>query len=144
MEIAGLILSIIAILFSWRVYYIHDRKIKKQERLLNEYQLNKIEKEKEESLRAIIEANVVKAGKGDKIIKVYNKGKSIARDVEVFLPEVHEIQVAENPCPIDIIPQSGIEISLFLLGGYPKKIEITCKWKDNFKDDNEVKQMLQI
>lgn len=143
MEIAGLIISILAIIFSLITYLIHDIKIKKQEKLLNEYQLNKIAEEKQESLKASIEANVIKVG-GDRIIKFYNKGKSIAKDVEIIIPEIHEIQITDNPCPIDIRPQNGIEILLYLLGGYPNKIEITFKWKDNFKEDNVVTQMLQI
>lgn len=37
MEIVGLIISVIAILLSLFTYFKHDRKIKEQSKLLNEY-----------------------------------------------------------------------------------------------------------
>ncbi|MCG8411161.1 MAG: hypothetical protein MI739_07750 [Bacteroidales bacterium] len=144
METAGLIISIVAILFSLITYFVNDNKIKRQERLLNEYQLNKIAKEKEESKKAIIEANVTNYKKEDKLIRVYNKGKCTARDVEVFIPETQSVQVKKTPCPIDIISKDGIDIELILLGGHPNKIEISFTWKDDFKEDNEVTQMIQL
>ena len=41
MTIASLIISILAILFSLYTYFVHDKKIKDQTKLINDYQLQK-------------------------------------------------------------------------------------------------------
>lgn len=145
MEIAGFVLSILALIFSAFIYIKHDIKIKRQSKLLNEYQLEKIEKEKEEQKKALIEAFVVKGQKGNRTIKVYNKGKSIAKNVNVIIPENDGYHIFNNPCPIDIKPQNGIEIKLgALLEGHPDKIDIKFEWSDEYKIDNIEYQTIQI
>lgn len=144
MEFFSVILSLLAIVFSLFTYFKHDIKIKKQEALLNQYELEKFEAEKLESKRAIVEANMIKGLKGQRIIKVYNKGKSIARDVKVSIPELKGIEVMNNPCPIDIRPQNSIEISLLAFAESPDKMTIEIKWQDEFQKLNLESQVLQI
>ena len=50
MEIWSLIISILALLFSAFTYLMHDKKLKVQERKINEYQLRLFEKEDIENL----------------------------------------------------------------------------------------------
>ena len=145
MEIAGITISILALSLSIFTYFKHDKKIKQQSKLLNKYHLEKIEKEKEEETKAIIEAFVVKGNKGTRTIKIYNKGKSIAKNVNVVIPENDGYHVFTNPCPIDIRPQNGIEIRLgALLEGHPDKIEIKFEWSDDFRKVNKGNQTIQI
>ena len=89
MEIAGLIISLIAISLALFTYFKHDITIKQQAKLLNKYQLEKIKVDKEDEKKALIEANVIKADKGKRIIKVYNKGKSTAKQVNVIIPDIN-------------------------------------------------------
>ncbi|MGK0447482.1 MAG: hypothetical protein ACJA2M_001256 [Polaribacter sp.] len=145
MEIAGIIISIFALSLSIFTYFKHNKKIKEQSVLLNKYHLEKIEKEKEEEKKAIIEANVITGHKGTKIIKVYNRGKSIAKNVNILIPENDGYKVFINPCPIDILPQNGIEIKLStFLGKRPCKIEVEFEWSDDFKERNKESQTIQI
>ena len=64
MEVWGLIISILALLASAFTYFKHDKKLKEQERKINEYQLKQIEKEDLESKKAAIRGNIVKGLKG--------------------------------------------------------------------------------
>lgn len=145
MEIAGFVLSILALFFSALIYITHDKKIKQQSKLLNEYQLERIEKEKEAQKKALIEAFVVKGQKGNRTIKVYNKGQSIAKKVNVIIPENDGYHIFNNPCPMDIKPQKSIEIKLgALLEGHPDKIDIKFEWSDNYKMNNIENQTIQI
>jgi hypothetical protein len=145
MEIAGFVLSILALLFSAFIYIKHDIKIKQQSKLINEYQLERIEKEKEAQKKALIEAFVVKGQKGNRTIKVYNKGQSMAKNVNVIIPENDGYHIFTNPCPIDIKPQNGIEIKLgALLEGHPNKIDIKFEWSDDYKMNNIENQTIQI
>lgn len=144
MEIAGIVISLFALSLSVFTYFKHDLKIKKQDALLKSYQIEKINAEKVHEQKAIIEANVVTDHKDRKIIKIYNKGKAIAREVNVSIPKDNGFEVINNPCPIDIKPQNGIEIMLIPFHSCPDKIQIDFEWKDNFKDKNIDTQMIQL
>ena len=144
MEIAGLVISIIAFLLALFTYFKHDLKIKKQAALINKYKIEKIEKEKTGEKKAIIEADVVKGNKGTRQLMIYNKGKSIVKNVIVTIPNMDGFQVTNNPCPINIKPQNGIEISLIVFIGSPDKIDIDYEWSDDFSDKNNDKQTIQL
>ena len=144
MEIAGIVISLFALFLATFTYFKHDLKIKQQAALLNKYQLEKIETEKEEGKRAIIEATVIKADKGKRIIKVYNKGKSSAKEVNVKIPELKGFMVMRNPCPIEIRPQNGIEIPIIVFMGCPDKIDLEFEWSDDFNALNKDRQTIQI
>lgn len=144
MELFGIIIALLALTLSLFTYIKHDLKIKKQDAILNSYQIEKIRAEKEQEQKAIIEANVVTDHKDRKIIKVYNKGRAIARNVNVIIPQNDGFKMTINPCPIDIKPQNGIEIMLIVFCNCPDKIKIDFEWKDNFKDKNIDSQMIQL
>lgn len=145
MDILAIAISALALIFSGFTYLRHDKKIKQQSSILNKYHLEKIEKEKIDEKKAIIEANVMSGQKNSRIIKVYNKGKSIARNVIVKIPESNEYHVFKNPSPIDIRPQNGIEIKLgAFIESHLDKIEIEFEWSDDFKEKNTATQMIPI
>src|SRR5690554_1505847 len=144
MEVAGLIISISVLLLALFTYFKHDWKIKKQATLLNKYQIEKIEKEMIVEKRAILEANVIPSEKGTRIIKVYNKGRSLAKNVNVIIPNRTRFDIFNNPCPIDIRPQNGIEIKLALYMNGPDKIDLTFEWTDDYKEKNSEVQTVQI
>jgi hypothetical protein len=144
MEWFGIGIAVLALILSVFTYFKHDLKIKKQDALLNEYHIEKIKIEKEKEKKAVIEANVITDHKGRKIVKVYNKGKSLAKNVDVIFPENNGFEKLNNPCPIDIKPQNGIEIILIVFNSSPTKIEIKFEWQDDFKEINTDTQMIQI
>ncbi len=145
MEVFAILISLAALFFSWLTYFKHDKKIKQQSTLLNKYHLEKIEKEKEADKRAIIEANVISEANGNKKIKIYNRGKCIARDVNVIIPKSEEFYVFSNPCPIDIRPRNGIEIELGAFSNNcPDTIEVYFEWNDDFKVKNKDNQKIQL
>ncbi|MGE4288961.1 MAG: hypothetical protein AB7E36_09745 [Salinivirgaceae bacterium] len=144
MEVFGLIVSFIALSLALFTYIKHDIKLKKQSAQLNDYHLEKIEVEREERLKAIIEASSKDSGKGRKIIKIFNRGKSIAKDVKVIIPEVGGFTLGDNPSPIDILPQHEINITLFLFNNHPDKLTIEFMWSDDYKSENRESQTIQL
>ncbi len=144
MEIIGLIISVTAILFSLFTYLKHDRKINEQSKILNEYNIERINKEFIEAKKSIIEAYVINGDKGERVIKIYNKGRAIAKNVNIVMPESNGYKVYKNPCPIDIRPQNSIEIKLTRFSGGPGKIDLTFEWTDDYKENNLDKQTIQL
>lgn len=139
-----IVISVVAFGFSLYTYCKHDRKIKEQDELINRFTLEQFEKEKELEKRAIIQASVIKRDKGRREIKVYNKGKTIAKNVVVTFPENPNLIMDEYPSPIDILPHHSIEIRTNIFYGSPRTTEIAFEWEDGVKLDNKGSQVLQL
>jgi hypothetical protein len=144
MALAGFIISILAFLFSLFIYFVHDKKIKDQTELINAYQLKKIDKENIENKKAKLEASVVKNNNSHRTIIVLNKGRSIARNASIIVPDNNKFYICRNPSPIDIIPQMSVQIVIELFLGYPNIIELQFEWDDAFQEKNITTQMVQL
>ena len=85
-----LLFSAIALLGSLFTYLVHDKKLKKQQAILNELQIRKLQKEIEEEASVEIRPtliNVVKSMHTNQItgtVLLKNYGKGEAKDVEVY------------------------------------------------------------
>lgn len=144
MSIIAIIISLLALILSFYTYLKHDRIIKDQSRQINQYQLEKIDNERVDLKKALIEASVMKE-RGKRTIYVYNKGKCVATNVEVIIPESDYYMIFSNPCPININPQNSIKILLSAIAvGCPNKIDLTFKWEDDFNKTNEATQTIQL
>ena len=89
-NIMTLLFSAIALLGSLFTYLVHDKKLKKQQAILNELQIRKLQKEIEEEASVEIRPtliNVVKSMHTNQItgtVLLKNYGKGEAKDVEVY------------------------------------------------------------
>ena len=115
MDCWALILSILAIVGSVFTYFLHDRKIKRQEAKINEYQLAKLKEEEQENKKAQICGTIVKHEKGKRVLKIYNKGKAPATNIRV--DGIDEKRYCVNGLellPFELLnPQEFIEIIIF-------------------------------
>lgn len=89
-NIITLLFSAIALFGSFFTYLVHDKKLKKQQAILNELQIKKLQKEIEEETAVEIRPtliNVVKSMHTNRItgtLSLKNYGKGEAKDVEVY------------------------------------------------------------
>lgn len=144
MKILGIITSIFAPFLALYIYIKHDKKIKEQTELINTNQLQKIEKESIEDKKAKIEVKIQRLERRNRKFLVYNKGKSIARNVNVKFQNVEDLLVNRNPCPIDILPNHSIEIYFEVAIGGTNKIELQFEWDDDFSEKNITTQIVQL
>ena len=147
MAVAGIIISCLALLWGVFTYCKHDKKIKSQDKIIKQYQIDEIKKQKVDEKKAIIEAHIIKGESYKRIIRIYNKGKAIARNVNVIIPEMGNFQVANNPCPIDIRPQNNIDIEIRAFmskDSSNSKIDIEFEWSDDFCELNKDIQTIQL
>lgn len=148
MEVASFIISILAIFGTLYTYIRHDKKIKEQERILNEYQIEKIQAEKDESKKALIKGNVLKSEKGRRTLKVFNAGKAIAYNInlEILNNNIDEKGIIGFDFkPYEMMnPQDSTETSFFLSEGHTPTIKVKFTWKDEYQDNNEFIQVLSI
>ncbi|MBR4621176.1 MAG: hypothetical protein IKO46_09350 [Salinivirgaceae bacterium] len=146
MDCWALILSILAIVGSVFTYFLHDRKIKRQEAKINEYQLAKLKEEEQENKKAQICGTIVKHEKGKRVLKIYNKGKAPATNIRV--DGIDEKRCCVNGLellPFELLnPQEFIEIIIFSFYGNNHTLHVTYYWDDASQKDNEFKQVLSL
>ena len=85
MAIASLIIALISLLFGAFTYFRHDRKLKEQQRTINEYQIAKLQKESADQQRADVRVSIINVSgmetkTGTLVIK--NVGKGVANNVQ--------------------------------------------------------------
>ena len=139
------ILSIIAILGTAFTYFKHERKIKAQEKLINDYQLDKIEEEKIQRKQAVIRASLIKGNKGQRILRVYNKGKATAKNIRLVIKDEPDYYYASNPFPFPALNEGeNVDLNIFLHMGSPNNISFEILWNDEYSDDNVHRQTIQL
>lgn len=147
MDLWSLVISILALIASCFTYFKHDKKLKEQERKINEYQLKQIEAEVEESKKAVIRGNIVKGEKGSaRILKVYNSGRATARNIRVEGLEVNGvIHRSYDIFPYELMnPQDYTELTIYIAMGYPPTIKLKYIWDDESGVNNEFEQVLTL
>lgn len=144
--IAAFVVSLGALIFSAYTYSKHDKKIKAQEQIINDYQINKIKKEDEESRKANIKGNIYPGNKGKLILKVFNSGKAIARNIRVEGLDVDSlIVIGKELLPYELMnPQDDTELTLWITKDSPSTIRLRYIWDDDFGQNNEFEQVLTL
>ena len=146
MEIWSLIISVFAPLFSAITYFMHDKKLKVQERKINEYQLRLFEKEDIANQKAAIRGNIVKSLKGNRILKIFNSGRATARNIRIDGLDVDGLfHRADKLFPYELMnPQDYTEISIYPSLGFPYTIKLKYIWDDESGTNNEYEQVLTL
>lgn len=146
MEIWSLIISVLALLFSAFTYFMHDKKLKVQERKINEYQLRLFEKEDIANQKAAIRGNIVKSLKGNRILKIFNSGRASARNIRIDGLDVDGLfHRADKLFPYELMnPQDYTEISIYPSLGFPYTIKLKYIWDDESGTNNEYEQVLTL
>ncbi len=146
MDWGNLTISILALTISIITYFKHDKKLKEQERKINEYQLKQLETESEEKKKAIIKGNIIQNHKGKHILKIYNCGRALATNIRVEGLDIKGIYCRkEHIFPYELMnPQDYTEITLCLTSCCQPKIKLKYIWDDDFKKNNEFEQVLTL
>ena len=144
--IAAFVVSLGALIFSAYTYSKHDKKIKAQEQIINDYQINKIAKENEENKKASIRGNIIKGDRGKRTLKVYNCGKAAACNIRVEGLDIESLAVMRNDLfPYELMnPQDYTEVILCIVKDSPSTIKLKYIWDDDFGQNNEFEQVLTL
>lgn len=145
MELASLIISILALIGTVYTYFVHDRKIKRQEAIINEYQLAKFKEEEEENKKAQICGNIVKYDSGKRVLKFYNRGKAMATNINIQGLNIQAIDIYDNILPYELLnPQDYAEITFRIIMNAPSTIKLTYTWDDAYQTGNSSTQILPL
>lgn len=108
---------------------------------LNQLLLKKENQDAIHQKKADISANFIKIGKNNHRLKIFNKGKSTARNVRIEFPEGNEILInsdIHNKFPIPILEQhQSVELIAAIFLQSPSRMTIKLIWDDESGKDNE-------
>lgn len=146
METASLIISILALLASITTYLLHDRRIKKQEAKINEYQLTKIHEEEIEHKKAQLSGSITMfKNDGKRILRITNKGQAEATNIRMEILNGVNITAIINPFPFELLnPTESFDMTFYIPMGPHGKLKVKYIWDDQFQSNNEFVQILQL
>lgn len=139
--IAGLalLLSVVATIATIRFNARQKSLIESQEQL-NQRLLQREEEQSRANRRADLGANLVKVGKSNWRLKIFNRGEATARNVTLAFPEGSDLCMQseiESKFPLEILePQQGVDIMTVVHAGTKGKHAITIRWDDDDSTDN--------
>ncbi len=142
LDLVPIVISIISILGTLFTYIKHDKKIKKQEALLNQYQINKIEVEKTERKKALVKALCYDEGQAGKKLRIYNAGIAKATNVRIeFVDGLSSDVVEMEQFPFRLLnPQDYTDIIFNIYSCSKTTITVQFIWDDDFQKDNTFEQ----
>ena len=148
MAVTSLIIAILSLLFGAFTYFRHDRKLKEQQKIINEYQIMKLQREIGEAKKAEVRATVVNRSligssfSGTLLIKNYGKGvathvlfRTIQYRHSLSLPSITYSQ---------LLPQEQQETPLTWVFGGGGSIDVLLSWNDESGERRESRQSLQL
>lgn len=142
MEIASLIISVLAILGSLLVYVLHDRKLKKQESKLNELQLSEIEMSKEDRIKAIVRMDTCYMSNGKGILFLFNEGQAEARSISWLFDNDILGNINKEDTYERLSPGQRIGFNYYFLKRNDEKTNVTITWEDDFSTSNKITMTL--
>lgn len=128
---------------TWKTVQFNDRQrslIESQERL-NKRLLEKEDAEASEEKKADLGATFVKLGSSTYRFKIWNKGKSAARNVRIEFPSGNDVIVQsdiERKFPLESLePFQSVELIAAVHMGTKSKHEVKLLWEDDHSAANE-------
>ena len=146
MEILSIILSALALSFSLYIFFAHDRRLKKQEDLLNKISLKEAEEREQNRKKAKINGYIVYNGKGSNDLFISNKGEAEARNVKVDVLDDSDVGCdwTDKERYIKLLtPSNTYRFHFNTIEGASNEIYFRYCWEDNFSRLNEVREILQ-
>lgn len=124
------------------VRFNHRQKslIESQERL-NNILLLQAEREKNDASRADLGANFVKLGGGKYRLRIFNKGKSTARNVRIDFPEGNDVLIQaeiDEKFPLEALEQhQSVDLIVGAHLGSKLKHAMRFTWADSAAESNQ-------
>ena len=131
-SLVSLVLSVISLAQSSKAQKLQN-KVNELELKIKENELERIEKEKESAYYSCVEARIIKLGKDNYRMKVWNSGNVSVRDVTVrFDGDPGIIVLDQEKIPFDQLdPMKNFELVLVTHWGSSRKVKIITEWDDD-------------
>jgi hypothetical protein len=137
-------ISLLSFFYARKANRIKDRLLVIEEKLKT-YELDKIEKERENSHKACIEARIVPLGNHKYKLKIWNSGEATAYNVDYSVSPEFINNIIREKVPFEFLDKGkNFEEHVLVYGGTPNKTVITTSWKDSEGIEFSKEQVIQV
>ncbi len=141
---AAVVLSGWAFIDSRKANKLNGR-IAEIEEKLKTYELEAIEKEREKSAKACIEARIYQMSAGKYRMKFWNSGKATACNVDFTVPETCKSMVLRDKVPYEELePNKSFDEIMVMHMGSSNKFAVTTSWQDAQGNSHSKEQTVSI
>ena len=149
LSILSLIVAFGALAFSFFTYFAHDRELKRQEKIINDFQVKALEREEAETKQAKIRGSIIKVlGNGARELRIFNAGQVTARNVKVEWLNYRDddgVYARDDFSKLgDISPHNPWKVRLLLNSCHEPKMHLRYTWSDDYQENNVFEEFLQI
>jgi hypothetical protein len=144
-SVVSFVISFFAIVWTW----LTDRKLKRQQLQINEFQLQSIKDGQAEKKQALLRAK----GYQDNriwVVKIWNEGVSVAKNIRLSSEDIEkddkiQLRLRSGKIPYPLLNRGdSFEIYATLSEGRNPVPKIKLIWDDDYKKDNEREQVLEF
>lgn len=138
----SLIIAVISLHRSSKAQKLQN-EINRLELKIKQRELAELKKQEVEANTSCVEARIVKMGRGQYRMKVWNSGKVTVTNVNAkFVDNPRIIMFDDEKMPFEELePQKGFELALLTHAGSSRKVKIQTEWNDD-KGNNHSKQQI--
>ena len=146
MDFWALVIAVITMLGSVVGFFLHDHKLKQQEKKINEFTIAQLRESQEAKRKAQVSAYVDIGKYGHGKIFVKNRGQSVARNIRITgFDSTKLIILDDSILPFEYLnPDEEFPIIVALLECSDHKLDILIEWDDDFENDRHKNQILVI
>ena len=141
----SLLVAIISIMKSSKAQKLQN-KVNEIELKLKEYELDKVTKEKEAANSALVQARIIRMGKGNYRLKIWNSGGGTAHNVTAKFEDDPNIIVMDlDKLPFEELePNKSFELILIVHFGSAHKAKVLTEWDNTDGFHNSKSQMVDF
>lgn len=128
---------------TWKTFKFNEKQnaLNESQKKLNTLLLEKESGEIQNSKKADLGATFIRLGSGNYRLKIWNKGKSTARNVWLQFPEGNDCLIQsdiDSKFPLEILEtHQSVELIAAVSMDTKSKHAIKLSWSDEFSDNNE-------
>ena len=141
----SLLVAIISIMKSSKAQKLQN-KVNEIELKLKEYELDKVTKEKEAANSALVQARIIRMGKGNYRLKIWNSGGGTAHNVTAKFEDDPNIIVMDlDKLPFEELePNKSFELILIVHFGSAHKAKVLTEWDNTDGAHHSKSQMVDF
>ena len=105
-----------------------------------------MKKEADDQKKAIIRSEIINRQAGSRILKISNKGRSIAKDLKMeWLNPDENIMILSKFGEIgDLTPGNARSFNMALCIGHSETMDLHYTWSDEYSEKNQYDESIQV
>ena len=130
-SIVSLVIAVISLVKSYKTQKLQD-KVNSLEVKIKQYELEKINQEKEPKEKTLVEVNVVKVSNNNYKLRVFNNSDKSVFNVKVKIDKEYNVPIIDNDVlPLETLePKNSFDLIIIRYMNSASKFYVITEWED--------------